>query len=44
MNGDYSNGFKRRLPKQTEAFEKQCPPGVTNCITVSGKIASGDQN
>ena len=44
VNGDYENGFKKRLPKQSEAVVMQCPPGVFYCLTVSGKIAEGDQN
>ena len=41
VNGDYK---RKNNPKQTEAFDIQCPEGVTQCYTVSGKIAEGDQN
>ena len=41
VNGDYE---RKNNPKQTEANSIQCPPEVTHCITVSGKIAEGDQN
>ena len=41
VNGDYE---RKNNPKQTEPFAKECPIGVTHCITVSGKIAEGNKN
>ena len=41
VNGDYE---RKNNPKQTEPFAKECPIGVTHCITVSGKITEGNKN
>ena len=41
VNGDYE---RKNNPKQTKSSVMECPNGVTHCITVSGKIAEGDQN